>query len=59
LGSDDGIRVDHQLVVFRSKSYLGRVVIRKVDTNFAVAEVIKETRRGTIRKGDNVTTRFS
>ena len=59
LGSDDGIRTGHELVVFRDKSYLARVVIRKVDTNAAVAEIVPETRRGTIRKGDSVTTRFS
>ncbi len=59
LGSDDGIRVGHELVVFRDKNYLGRIVIRKVDDNRAVAEVIKDTRRGSIRKNDNVTTRIS
>lgn len=59
LGSDDGLRTGHELVVFRDKSYLARVVIRKVDSNAAVAEIVRETRRGTIRKGDSVTTRFS
>lgn len=59
LGSDDGLRVGHELVVFRNNSYLARIIIRKVDTNFAVAEVIKEFAKGAIRKGDNVTTRLS
>lgn len=59
LGSDDGIRVGHELVVFRNKTYLGRIVVRKVDDNRAVAEVIKDTRRGSIRKNDDVTTRIS
>jgi len=59
LGTDDGIRVGHEMIVYRDKSYLAKVVIRKVDSNFCVAEIIKDTRRGSIRKGDNVTTRLS
>ncbi len=59
LGEDDGIRINHELVVFRDKSYLGRIKIREVSSNVAVGEVLIDTRKGTIRKGDNVTTRFS
>lgn len=58
LGSDDGIRTGHELDVFRGQLYLGRVVIREVTSNSAVAEIIPALRRGPIRKGDSVTTRF-
>lgn len=57
IGNDDGLRIGHELIVYRNKSYLGRAVIRKVDTNAAVAEIV--IRQGSIRKGDNVTTRFT
>lgn len=59
LGEDDGIRVDHELVVYRDNTYVAKIKIRKVGPNVAVGEIEKDTRRGTVKKGDNVTTRFS
>jgi septal ring factor EnvC (AmiA/AmiB activator) len=58
IGSDDGIKEGHQLEVFRKSTYLGRVVIRHTGPDKAVAEIIKEYRRGTIRKGDRVATKL-
>jgi septal ring factor EnvC (AmiA/AmiB activator) len=58
IGSDDGIKEGHQLEVFRKSTYLGRVVIRKTGPDRAVAEIIKEYRRGIIRKGDRVATKL-
>lgn len=57
LGSDDGIRVDHQLDVFRGATYVGRLVVREVDTNAAVAEVV--LLKSPIQKDDSVTTKLS
>ncbi len=59
LGSDDGIRVGHQLDVYRNNSYLGKVIIRFTDYNHAVAEIIKDYQKGQVKEGDSVTTRFS
>lgn len=58
LGSDDGLKEGHHLEVFRQNTYLGRVIIRRTAPDRAVAEVIKEYRRGTIRKGDRVATKL-
>lgn len=58
LGSDDGLKEGHQLDVYRKNTYLGRVVIRKTAPDRAVAEVIKDYRKGTIKKGDHVATKL-
>lgn len=58
LGSDDGLKEGHRLEVFRQNTYLGRVIIKRTSPDRAVAEIIKEYRRGTIRKGDRVATKL-
>jgi len=59
IGSDDGLRVGHTLEVYRNNSYLGRVVVRRAEPDRAVAEILREYRKGTIRKGDRVATKLS
>lgn len=59
IGGDDGILVGHQLDVYRDDAYLGKVVIVKTSPDRAVAEIIPEFKRGTIRKGDRVATKLS
>ena len=58
LGSDDGLKTGHKLEVYRQNQYLGRVVIRSTAPDRAVAEILKDYRRGTIRKGDRVATKL-
>ncbi len=59
IGKDDGLRPGHQLDVFRGSTYLGRVIVRETAPNRAVAEIMKDLRRGQIRKDDLVTTRLT
>lgn len=59
IGADDGIQVGNKLDVYRSNEYLGKVVVVKTAPDRAVAEIIPEYKRGTIRKGDRVATKFS
>ncbi len=59
IGDDDGIKSGHKLDVYRDNAYLGKVVIVKTSPDRAVAEIIPEFKRGTIRKGDRVATKFS
>lgn len=59
IGSDDGLLVGHQLEVFRDRTYKGRVTVRRVDPDRAVAEVVPELRKGEIQIGDRVMTRTS
>ncbi len=58
IGKDDGLVADHTLEVFRENQYLGKVIIRQVTANRAVAEIIPEFKKGPIRKGDRVATRI-
>ena len=59
IGDDDGILVGHQLDVYRDDVYLGKVVVVKTSPDRAVAKIIPEYKKGTIRKGDSVTTKLS
>ena len=58
IGSDDGLRVGHQLHVYRDRSYLGKVVVRKTMPDKAVVEILKDYRQGLIKKGDSVATKL-
>jgi hypothetical protein len=59
IGADDGILVGNKLDVYRNNAYLGKVVVLKTTPDRAVAEIIPEFKRGIIRKGDRVATKFS
>ena len=59
IGHDDGLKIGHTLDVYRGNTYLGRIVIRKTAPDRAVGQVVKELKRGQIKKGDHVTTKLS
>ncbi len=59
VGADDGILTGHKLDVYREGAYLGKVIVVKTSPDRAVAEIIPDYKRGTIRKGDRVATKFS
>lgn len=59
LGSDDGLRNHHLMEVYRANEYVGRVEIVKVEPDRAVAKILKDFRRGIIKKGDRVATKLS
>lgn len=59
LGHDDGLKTGHTLDVYRGDTYLGRIIIRKTAPDRAVGQVVKELKRGQIKKGDHVTTKLS
>jgi multidrug efflux pump subunit AcrA (membrane-fusion protein) len=59
LGHDDGLKMGHTLDVYRGDTYLGRIIIRKTAPDRAVGQVVKELKRGQIKKGDHVTTKLS
>ncbi len=58
VGSDDGLNVGNTLDVFRGDTYLGRIIIRQTSPDRSVGEIMREYRRGLIRKGDYVSTKL-
>jgi hypothetical protein len=54
LGRDDGLKVDHELEVFRGASYLGKIRILRVEDDKAIGVIIPAFRRGLIQQGDKV-----
>ncbi len=59
IGSDDGLRKNHFMEVYRKNNYVGRVEIVMVKPDRAVAKIIPEFRRAIIRKGDRVAPKLS
>ncbi|WP_146117831.1 MULTISPECIES: hypothetical protein [Pirellulaceae] len=58
VGADDGIHEGNTLDVFRGDTYLGRIIIKQTQPDRAVGEIIRDYRRGVIKKGDNVYTKL-
>ncbi len=56
IGSDDGIRIGHELDISRDDRYIGRLKIVKVEPNRAVASILKDHNEGFIEEGDRVDT---
>ncbi len=58
IGEKDGLKVGNTLEVFRGSKYLGRVEVIRLDTNRAVAKIIRELKQGPMQKGDDVASRL-
>ncbi len=64
VGSDDGVRKNHELDVYSSavnggkNRWLGKIRISNVTPDRAVGYVIETAKNGIIQRGDNVTTRL-
>lgn len=59
VGKDDGLREGHIMEVYRGDTYLGQIKIMKVAPDRSVGQINKDLKRGQVRKGDHVTTKFS
>jgi multidrug efflux pump subunit AcrA (membrane-fusion protein) len=59
VGKDDGLREGHIMEVYRGDTYIGQIKIMKVGPDRAVGQINKDLKRGQVRKGDHVTTKFS
>ena len=59
VGKDDGLREGHIMQVYRGDTYIGQIKIMKVAPDRAVGQIDKDLKRGQVRKGDHVTTKFS
>lgn len=59
IGSDEGLRVGHELEVSRGRQYMGRVIIRRTWVDHAVGEIIQNRLQGPMQAGDKVVTKVS
>ena len=58
LGSDDGMRINHYVDLYRGNTYLGRAVITNTVGNRSVAKVLKEGLKAAVKQDDSFTTRL-
>jgi len=58
IGSDDGLKRDHTVEIFRGDRYLGRAEILKTEPDRAVGRILRQFQQGQIEEGDDVATRF-
>lgn len=55
LGSDDGIRGDHEFDIYRSNRFIARAVVTKVREDIAVLKLVEGFTQSPIQEGDYVT----
>ena len=58
LGSDDAVAVGNRLHVYRDKKFVADIILREVTSDGAVGVVDENLRNGTIKRGDNVTSKL-
>ncbi len=58
LGTDDGIRKEHLVDIYRGKKYLGRAVVTATEHNRSVARLLPEYTQTVVLEGDYVTTKL-
>lgn len=56
IGYDEGLRPGHLLDVTRGGRYVGRLKVRKTETDRAVAEIMTDYSEGILQEGDRVDT---
>ncbi|HEY2882408.1 MAG TPA: hypothetical protein VGJ15_08245, partial [Pirellulales bacterium] len=56
IGTDDGVRVDQEMDIYRGDKYIGRIRVIKADPNSAVASNLTEYQQYPIQRFDNVGT---
>jgi vacuolar-type H+-ATPase subunit I/STV1 len=58
VGRDDKVKVGFPFTVYRGNEYIGKVIIDKVEADYASGYSVKELEQGAIQVGDEATTRF-
>lgn len=61
VGKDSGLERGHKLELYRVKpkgEYVGRIQITELDPDRAVAKILTDFKRGTVKEGDLVSTRI-
>ena len=58
IGSDDGLHPGHSVHVFRGPTYLGRAEVLQSSPDRSVGKLLREYKKGQVKKGDRVATRI-
>ena len=58
LGTDDGLRVGHELDVYRKDRFVGKGTVIKTETDLAAVRINPDFNLDTVREGDHVTSKF-
>lgn len=58
VGSDDGVKPGYTFTVYRGNEYVGKVMIDKVEKDYASGYSVKELQKQPIEVGDSATTGF-
>lgn len=58
VGTDDGVRNDHMIDIYRGKKYVGRATVTNAEHNRSAARLLPEYTQSVVREGDYVTTKF-
>ena len=58
LGSDDGVRVDHVLDIYRNDRFIGKGTVVRTQEDLSVLKIVKDYMKDSVREGDHVTSKL-
>ncbi len=58
LGSDDGVRVDHVMDIYRQDRFIGKGTVVTTKEDLCVLKVVKDYMKDSVREGDHVTSKL-
>ncbi len=58
LGSDDGVRVDHVLDIYRNDRFIGKGTVVRTQEDLCVLKIVKDYMKDSVREGDHVTSKL-
>ena len=58
LGTDDGLRVGHNLDVYRTNRYVGKGTVVQANTDISAVRIDPDFKLDMVREGDHVTSKF-
>jgi hypothetical protein len=58
LGTDDGIRIGHELDVYRKDQFVGKGTVIRTETDLSAVRMNPDFKIDTVQEGDHVTSKF-
>ena len=58
LGSDDGVRIDHVMDIYRQDRFIGKGTVVATKEDLCVLKIVKDYMKDSVREGDHVTSKL-
>ena len=58
LGSDDGVRVNHVMDIYRNDRFIGKGTVFTTKEDLSVLKIVKDFMKDSVQEGDHVTSKL-